>query len=35
LEEYLEELDLEEVDWEGGATAAETLLIGKLTIVGM
>jgi len=28
LEEYLEVVDLEAVDREGGATAAETLFIG-------
>jgi hypothetical protein len=28
LEEYIEEVDLEAVDLEGGAMAAETLFIG-------
>ena len=28
LEEYLEVVDLEVVEWEGGATAAETVFIG-------
>jgi hypothetical protein len=35
LEEYLEVVDMEVVDREGGATATETLLIGYLVIVGM
>jgi hypothetical protein len=28
MERYMEVLDLEAVDWEGDATAAETLFIG-------
>jgi hypothetical protein len=35
LEEYLEVVVLEAVDREGGATAAETVSIGSLVIVGM
>jgi hypothetical protein len=35
LEEYLEVVDLEAVDREGGVMAAETLFIGQLIIVEM
>jgi hypothetical protein len=35
LEEYLEVVDMEAEDWEERATAAVTLFIGELVIVGM
>ena len=35
LKEYLKVVNLEAVDREGGAMAAETLSIGLLVIVGM
>jgi len=28
MEEYFEEVNVEQVDWEGGALGAETLFIG-------